>query len=97
MGIDHLLSDVDDILPEVPVFRKGRGHLHGFVLAHGHVLGGLLGAQQPLAASLYRLRQDAHLPSGIIKVILARDVVSGPIQEIGDGIPQHGVAAVTDR
>ena len=58
-----------------------------------HVLVG----EQVFVAGAHRLAEDAHLPPGIVEIILARDGVARPFQQVGDGVAEDGVAPVPDR
>jgi len=59
------------------------------------VVGNHRGRRAPHAGKL-RLCRYAHLASGVVEVVLARDVVSAGVEEVGDGVAEDGVAAVAD-
>jgi len=54
-------------------------------------------AEQLQVARAQRLREHAHLPAGVVEVVLAHDLVPGRVEQSRDAVAEHGVATVPDR
>ena len=92
-GVAERARDVGDVVAAVAVVGEARRD-HQAVVQR---LGGRRRVHEGLVAGAHALGQDAHLASGVVVVVLARDGVADPLQERGDGVAQDGVAAVADR
>src|SRR5690606_5841487 len=86
------LRDLSDVRAEVAVFgERGRDGLAALERA-----GRAAGVDERLVAGADALAEDAHLAAGVVEVVLARDLVAGPVEEVGYGVAEDGVAAVPD-
>ena len=89
----EVLRNLHDILPEVAVLREVLRHLHGGPIVERPRRGGGRPGER-LVAGAHRLREHPHLPPGVVVVVLACDVVAGPVEQVGDGVAEDRVAAV---
>ena len=53
-------------------------------------------AEQLQIAQPHGIAEDAHLPAGVVEIVLALDLVAGPLQQPRDRIAEHRTAAVPD-
>ena len=96
MLVVEAAGDVGDVAAEVAVVGERLGYRHR-VVAGTERLRRHVGVDEVLIASADTLAENPHLPAGVVEVVLARDGVARPVEQVRDGIAEHGVAAMPHR